>query len=147
MNPGIIMFTYRVYDASISEREFHSTFFKSVGKDNFISVIWIFCKSTTSWHCCCCPVMISHNAFIHTNHLEIRAVRYAEIFFGISYHIVSITGGCKLISLRWASSSVVAKGPAGWAFANVFVSRVIAEVWAPTIIHIAIDLLWNWNKV
>ena len=77
---NVNILTYRVDDAGISEREFHSTFFESVRKNNFISVIWIFSKSTTSWHCCCCPVMISHNAFIHTNHLEIYAVRYAFQF-------------------------------------------------------------------
>ena len=80
MNPGIIMFTYRVNDACISEREFHSTFFKSVGKDNFISVIWIFCKSTTSCHCSCCPVVISHDTFIHANHLKRRRKTCLDIF-------------------------------------------------------------------
>ena len=84
MNTGIIMFTYRVNDAGISEREFHSTFFKTVGENNFISVIWIFCKSTTSWHCSCCPVVISHDTFIHTNHLKRRRKTCLDIIRNFS---------------------------------------------------------------
>ena len=94
--------TYRVHDACIGEREFHSTFFKSVGKNNFISVIWIFCKSTTSWHCCCCPVVISHDTFIHTNHLKRRRKTCLDIFWNFS-------PCCQHYRWLWAYQPLVSK--------------------------------------